>query len=745
MRKAHFLFCAAAVWVAPSAPAFAKDASPPKAPSGASVASDQSDIVVTARRREERLSDIPTAASVIDASSLLDRGGAATSGELLANQPSIRFNNLSSSLTSEISIRASSTARGTTGDPSIGLYRNGSYIGGGGSGGRNFSIIDMLDVGRIEVLRGTQGALYGRNAVGGAVNVISAEPKFDFSGYLSARYQFDLNGFQTQGAINIPVGDGVAVRFSGQLIDQSKGFFYNPVNDVYFDRTKGHALRAQVRVERGPVDFILLAETQRMTIPTISYQAAIAPGTTGYPGGYTQDMYNYPWSTAPGSTQDIDGIQGLVRIHLGGVEIDSTTLFRKRSSYYALDSDALNPTELARAKAAGQIANNNPLDPNSAAFVADTTNTVSQDIHATGSSGRLNWLVGGEMLLLDSDYETKTLRTPTVANPSPGTIAPAKLNFESYAAYGSLGYDLTDKFNFTGELRFTHDNRNVSARLYDLLNGQPSGGATRMVDSEISANNLSYNATLSYKITPNILTYGKIGSSYRAGGFNSRLSDPRAPSPAPALFDNENSTAYEIGIKGKPTRRGYFAIAGYYNHISNLIAQVQDGCNLANPACPVGAVNYLTNVGNGRSWGVEAEYSQGFSLGAGSGKLSLSGSRQGGKVTSGTFSGLELAQVPDWLASANLDLRYPVASGVSLTGNVLVTGQWGGKQELAATAVDLDDYQIVNLRLGVEFGKFSITGFVNNLTNRVYYLSQTPTINRYSSPRLFGVEGRVKF
>src|SRR3546814_15897508 len=71
----------------------------------------------------------------------------------------------------------------------------------------------------------------------------------------------------------------------------------------------------------------------------------------------------------------------------------------------------------------------------------------------------------------------------------------------------------------------------------------------------INADNLSYNATLSYKLTSNILAYGKVGSSYRAGGFNTRLSDPRAPSPVQVLFGNENSTSYEVGIKGSPIRR----------------------------------------------------------------------------------------------------------------------------------------------------------------------------------------------
>jgi len=152
--KAHFLFCASAIWVAASPNAFAQDRLAEALPAEeATEAGDDGTIVVTARRREERLADVPTAASVIDSASLADRGGATGTGELLADQPSVRFNNLNSSITSEISIRASSTARATNGDPSVGLYRNGAYIAGGAVGGRNFTRLDLLDIDRVEVLR----------------------------------------------------------------------------------------------------------------------------------------------------------------------------------------------------------------------------------------------------------------------------------------------------------------------------------------------------------------------------------------------------------------------------------------------------------------------------------------------------------------------------------------------------------------------------------------------------------------
>lgn len=117
----------AATGIAPSSAQVPETAAAPA--DGAEPADDEvrlGEVVVTARRREERLSEVPTAASVIGGDALAERGGARTSGELLADQPSVRFNNLNSSVTSELSIRASSTARATNGDPSVGLYRNAS-------------------------------------------------------------------------------------------------------------------------------------------------------------------------------------------------------------------------------------------------------------------------------------------------------------------------------------------------------------------------------------------------------------------------------------------------------------------------------------------------------------------------------------------------------------------------------------------------------------------------------------------
>lgn len=701
----------------------------------AAVGAEIHEIVVTARRREEQLTDVPSAVSVITAEALAERGGATSTLELLADQPSVRFNNLSSTITSEISMRGSSTARATNGDPSVGLYRNGAYIAGGAIGGRNFTRLDFLDVERVEVLRGTQGALYGRNAVGGAVNIISAKPEFENTGFLKTRFVPDLESFEGQAALNFAPTDSIAVRVSADGIKQDEGFFYNPDNDLYFDRQDGYGARGQVRFRNDTVDFTLLAETQDLTTPGIPYRLYIPAGTPGFPGGYIQPEFTYPWNTPPDAQQDVDNYQLVGEISLGDITLSTTTNYRRRESAYDLDSDGVNPEELARAKASGAINPALPIDPNAAAYTRDFTENFFQDVHLSGASadGRLEWLVGGDMVSLESNYSVTNVTSLG------GTVAPATLEYKSYAAYGSLGYDLTDALNITGELRYTSDERSLSARAYNIVTGAPVGGAARVVDAETKPDNVSYNATLSYDFGP-VLAYTKVGTSYRAGGFNTNLGDPRQPVPIPAAYGDESSTSYELGLRGAPARDLFFSLAAYYNELEDLIAQTDNGCAVTVPSCPVASTSFLTNAGDAHSYGVEAELTYIHRLQNGTLRMTLGASAQDGEVTSGQYDGLTLPQVPEFLGSVTLNYRHNFNATTSLNTNLFYSVQSGGVQELRLPEVPLDDFDLLNLRAGVDIGQFSIAVFANNVLDERYIIAQAPTIIRYSTGRQVGLQ-----
>ncbi|MFZ5747877.1 MAG: TonB-dependent receptor domain-containing protein [Pseudomonadota bacterium] len=581
--------------------------------------------------------------------------------------------------------------------------------------------------------------------MGGAINIVSARPEFANSGWIRLRYDIETEGKQVQTMTNVALSDGVAMRLSAEGVHQDGGFFYNPNNDVYFDRQKGYGVRGQVRVQTGPLDLILLAETQDMTIPGIHYQVAIAKGTPGFPGGFTQPKFTYAWNTRPRASQAVDTYQVLGTLDLGGATLTSTTHYRVRNSQYDLDNDGIDAASLAAARASGAAVVN--IDTNGASYVVDETKSLYQDVHLSGSAadGALDWLVGGDAVILDSRYQITTTRTPTLANPSTGTLAPAVLKFRSYAAYGSLGYDITDALNLTGELRYTTDDRSLSARLFDLGTGAAVGGAARVVDARTRPDNVSYNATLSYKFGGGVLGYAKMGSSYRAGGFNSNLGDIRQPITIPAAYDNESATSYELGLRGEPARNLYFAVAGYYNDLTDLIAQTDNGCAITLPSCPVAATSFLTNAGDARSYGVEAELSNTLPVYRGQFRFALAASVQGGKVTSGKFVNLRLPQVPEFLGSANLTFRRELGGDTKGFVNLLYTVQLGGVQELSATSVKLSDYDLLNLRVGIETGPFTIAVVADNITDQVYNIARNSTINRYSTPRTTRIEASYRF
>jgi iron complex outermembrane receptor protein len=126
-------------------------------------------------------------------------------------------------------------------------------------------------------------------------------------------------------------------------------------------------------------------------------------------------------------------------------------------------------------------------------------------------------------------------------------------------------------------------------------------------------------------------------------------------------------------------------------------------------------------------------------------RASHNASWQGGKMTSGRYDNLRLPQVPDFLGSVNLNFRHGFIGRSTLIANALYSVQFGGLQELRVNSVKLDDYDLINLRLGVEIDKASFTVFANNVGNEVYRVARDTTINRYSTPRVIGVEASYRW
>ena len=188
---------------------------------------------------------MPVAATALSAEDIKDQGGLANAQALLSNSPGVNFANTSNALTSDVSVRGSGTSRATNAEAGVGLFRNGAFIGGGNVAGRTFSGIDLFDVQRVEILRGVQGGLGGRNAVGGSINVVTQRPTHKFEGYAQGTFAMH-DKREVELVLNIPIAEHWSTRFSFDYGKQATGFYHLVAIDQYADATYREFMRGQL-------------------------------------------------------------------------------------------------------------------------------------------------------------------------------------------------------------------------------------------------------------------------------------------------------------------------------------------------------------------------------------------------------------------------------------------------------------------------------------------------------------------
>jgi iron complex outermembrane receptor protein len=687
------------------------------------------EIIVTARRREERLSDIPIAASVLDGEALLARGPPSDTRALIAGIPGLRYNDTTSPTTSELTLRGSGTGRGTSADSGIGLYRNGVYVGGGLQYGRNFFRIDTFDLARAEVLRGTLGALYGRNAVGGTINLISAPPEFERSGRLDLDYDWEVKGANVQAVLNEALTENVAIRLGVDYVDQSEGFYYNKSFDEYFDAEDGYGARAQIRFRAGSFDANLLLEQQEHSVGKIVAALDIPASLPNFPLGYRDEQYAYFWSSPGRADLDLKGAILTLNYDFDGAVLTSTTSYRDRRGVTLSDVDNFSAASRAAEQARG-----NPMttvDPGQDLTADDTTQAFYQELHLAGVSGAATWLLGAEYIDLDSDFLIRFARTPGFLGVAlPGVDTYQTLDYRSSAVYGSLEYAFAESFSLTGEIRYTRDDKDFTT-MQAILGTSTIIAPRTQIDPSFS--NTAYNVIASWRFAPGVMAYAKAGTGYRVGGFNTVVTVPNQPKPVPADYDNEESTTYELGIKSDIGSSAHITAAAYLTRVDGALVTDTNGCSLAN-ACAQNPTSFTTNGGDAEIRGVELEASSSVKAGSGSLGLRLSAAWQDGEFISGLYDGFVVPQTPEWVASATVDYRRPLSWGEVFLG-VDYHAQWGGVQDVTTPVFELADRQIADVRVGFGKNSWEVTAYVRNAFDEEYYVLRQPTLYRWNNDR----------
>ena len=365
----------------------------------------------------------------------------------------------------------------------------------------------------------------------------------------------------------------------------------------------------------------------------------------------------------------------------------------------------------------------------------DHTNFINEDLHLVGKKvGPVSpGSRASRVLNTQSIYETNYQLTGGTATKVVPSVNNYTLKYTSQAYYGQINWDIFPQLIASADGRYSIDQKTFTLESFTgpaVVYPAPLAPATIIavpytVD-HYNGTNFSYDVTLTYKFMPLWMAYAKAGTAYRPGGFNTVVNPPPPNVPPLAVqptYNPETTLSYEVGVKGNPLSNLFVTLDAYKNTTSNTLTQVNDGCGPTVPACTAKAVNFVTNAGLSRPWGIEFTATTNYNLLGGHGNLTLTGSRQGAKYYNSIYAGLDVPQSPGWVGSVDLYYEHPLVENVVGFMDWTYRAQVGGFTNVTPKPIiPLDDLHLVDLRAGVRRGPVELAGYVSNLTNQHYYV-----------------------
>ena len=624
--------------VAADAPVVATQADAPAAQE------NSGDILVTARRRAETQQTVPIALSVLTGKSLAE-SGTFNVNRLQQQVPSLQFYS-SNPRNSAINIRGLGAPFGLTNDgieQGVGFYIDGVYIGRVGA-----ATFDFIDVDRVEVLRGPQGTLYGKNTTSGALNITTRAPSFT----PEVRAEVSVGNYnfgQLKTSVSGPITDTLAIRLSTSATTRD-GTIYDVASKTDLHRQRNLGFRGQALYKPTDTLSLTLSGDFNVQNPLCCAQYYARVGTTQRAAnrqyGALAAAFGYaPPSTNPfdrvtdldasiNSRQEVGGASLVANWDLGPATLTSVSAWRYWDWQPANDRDFIglpittisqNPSQQKQLSQEFRLASNGKsrLDYTVGAFL------FHQTIRTQGS--QVQGSAASRFLLSGSDASN-----PNVLNglTSTNTIA---FDNTSFAVFGKLNWALTDKLHVQPGLRVNYDKKSgtydavvsiansqysfvaTGANVAALLAATPAGAARTTFQNQIntlapqhysprfSAWNVSGDLTLSYDFAADLHGYASYARSFKSGGINLSGLPLNATSTGVDLTTQtvkpEKVNAYEIGLKTQfLDRRLTLNLAGFWTDITDYQATVNNN-----------AINvirgYLANAGKVRSRGFEFDSS----------------------------------------------------------------------------------------------------------------------------------------
>lgn len=773
-----------------AAPALAQTADPATAapsatPVGAAPVTDASaqasapgEIVVTAQKRSERLQKIPLAVSVVSGEALTAQGKPSieSAAQLV---PALNFQKSGTTLNQSIFLRGVGTASfSIAGEPSVSTVVDGVVFA---RSGEAFS--DLVDVAQLEVLRGPQGTLFGKNASAGVINITTKQPTRTFGGTAEASY-FSGGEYRTRASVNLPLGGDLLSRFTG-FYGSYRGNIRNVTTGDKVNGYRHYGARAQLAYH--PDQGIRLAfiadyhhnndDCCAEVIGTGALDGAGNPitsvvfGVLPTPRGdetraVAQNLVTRTRETGYGFSLQAD-------IPVGDDTLTSISSYRNWKNTEIRDGDFLPAAYVGF----NQLHDVGPQH----------SNTVTQEVRLTSPANRfLSYVVGGfysraksERVFTRDDIVCSAVTGAptgvlipcgsTNANPStfPSATADFGSTFKNLALFGQATANLTPTFRLIGGLRYSHDTLSVFHSRNTTLSGpgiaasfpattSGTGQPATVFTADQKKSNVSGKAAAQYDFNPNMTGYVSYTRGYKGPAYNVFFNLSATGTNAIAA---ETSNSYEVGLKNTLAEgRLTLNLDAFYAKYSNFQAN--------NPDVVSGVVvTRFTNAGDVSTRGVEADLSyrpvRDLSINGGiaytNAHVDQFNQPPGAAVIP---SGTQLGFSPKWKGSLALDYRWRMDGPVDLF--LGANGNYQSKQLalFSANAVQrqfgtIKGYGIVNLSAGIgdHADRFRLTAQVRNLFDQSYAAAIQnggPSGSyRYQIPRdadrYYGITGRVNF
>lgn len=709
-------------------------------------------VIVRANKREENLKDVPVAVTAVDDRELDLFGGAGDDIQFLsARTPSLIIESSFGRIFPRPYIRGlgNTDFDFNASQPVSFIYDEVVYENPVLKG------FPVFDLEQVEVLRGPQGTLFGRNTPAGIVKFDSVKPQNENSAYLDLSVG-RFNTFQAETAVNVAFNDIFQVR--GSFLYQHRDDFLDNVFTGEEDASGGFddlAFRLQANFEPSDkVSVLLNIHGRELTGGQVAFQAnAFETGSNEPRPGFDRLV---TFSDAqPNSVLDTStfGVTGKTVIDVGIGELTYVVGYESAEAFSRGDVDGGFGAAFL---GAGNFGPGFIPFPAETADSIDNLDQVTHELRLSNKGDeRLDWTVG--FYAFTEDLTIGSFNFNTLAGGAPDGEAFQTQETESYAIFGSLSYELTDRLTLAGGLRWTDDSRDFVAERTIGLFGSGAAGALAPIMVQVGDDDLSWDVSATYALNDDVNVFARIARGFRAPSIQGRVLFGDVVTTA----DSELLTSYEIGVKGNFLNdRVRTALTGYFYNIDDQQLTAIGGA---------GNFNQLLNADRGLGYGFEAELdiliAEGLTLLT---SLSYNGTEIDDPdltagicgspctvldpidpITGGALiDGNPFPNAPEWIANAVLNYERDIGPGTFFANT-----DWSFRSDAniflyESVEFTSDGFVEGGVRAGYRFENIEVAAFGRNITDSIGTLTAIDFNNLsgvFNQPRTWGIELNLDF